>query len=181
MSEKFLIAECESGRLLLAKSGIGKYSAYNCTLEVLNRYRNIRAVFSVGIAGALSPDLKIGDIVVGNCIIDYRKGQPVEEKHSQWNAKVFFSDNIRYGKIISSDSVLTNRSKKQSLFLDTNGLCVEMESAGVIKACERNEIQFCGIKIISDLAEKRAVVEMLRSQMDVTVSLGKFIKNSLSL
>lgn len=69
----FFIAESENRMLVLAKSGIGKSSAAICTQMILKRYPKITYMLSVGIAGAIDPVLRIGDIVVSDRIIDYSK------------------------------------------------------------------------------------------------------------
>lgn len=53
-----------------AVSGIGKLNSYIATYELINKCRPDRVIFT-GISGAVSPELKIGDIILSDSITQY--------------------------------------------------------------------------------------------------------------
>lgn len=180
--KKWVVTECMYGRVLIIKGGIGKKSVYQCLEEITEKYAEIKIIFSVGIAGALSPSLHIGDIVVSNCIVDYSVDHPVEEHTSAWNIQreIQEKDFVYFGKTISSDTIVYDERDKQQLYSEYKGLCVEMESAGVIKVCNRKQIPFAAIKIISDYSNQKTFLTMLKTQDHVTDILGCYLKQLLT-
>ena len=63
VGSEFEIALGCDNEYLIAKCGVGKIVASKCTEYIISN--EISFVISAGIAGALSPALDIGDIVVG--------------------------------------------------------------------------------------------------------------------
>lgn len=169
------------GRIIIIKGGIGKKSVYQCLEEIIKKYTEIKMIFSIGIAGALSPGLRIGDIVVSNCIVDYSVNHPVEEHTCTWNIQreIQEKDFVYWGKIISSDTVIYDERDKRQLYSEYKGLCVEMESAGVVKVCIRQRIPFAAIKIISDYSNQKTFWTMIKTQDHVTNILGCYLKQLL--
>ena len=62
------VAELDGHQLVLAYCGMGMVSAAAGTQAVIERYAP-RAVLNYGCAGAHRPELLLGDIVVGTCVI----------------------------------------------------------------------------------------------------------------
>ena len=63
--------------VVLTETGIGKVNAALVTALALDRFR-VRAVIVSGVAGALDPDLGIGDVVVATRIIQHDYGRAVD-------------------------------------------------------------------------------------------------------
>lgn len=174
LNNKYEISVCNHPLCIIAKSGIGKKEAYNCLISILQVYPNIRQVLSVGIAGALFPYLSIGDIVMSNHIINYEENSYIEEIKSRWiHGECTQLDEITYyGKIVSSDVIVRSKEVKQKLYAMYQGMCVEMESAGLIGACNLRSIPFGAIKIISDYADEVSIYKIMKSQIRVCNKLG---------
>lgn len=178
------IAECNKGKLIIIKSGIGKLLAGKYTEYAIKKYKDIRHIYSTGIAGAISPDLKIGDIVIGNEVIDYAGSENISkymlEGDSETEIELLDERGIYRGKILSSDIIINDNSIRNAIYNCYGALCVEMESAGVFHKCVEYKIPFTAIKIISDNADGKAIISMLRAQKRVMDQLGAYIKRKLN-
>lgn len=190
-SSDCVISECNNREIIIVKAGVGKISASKSSKYIISKYKNISHIISTGIAGALSSDLKIGDIILGHTIIDYRQGNSTNVIKSIYNLKcdlvnkmeseqknIYLKDNdinLFMGKIISSDIIINNENIKQELYLKYDGCCVEMESAGVIKESNKAGIPFWVIKVISDFANENAVISIFKNQYELTDKLGKLL------
>ena len=119
------------------------------------------AIISVGVSGGLDPNLKPGDIVIGEKVIaddgsvyasdqyliraihdaylDFR----VEKKFEFWIADIFGADEI-------VDSVM----KKSALFQNHEAVAVDMESHGAARAAARAGAPFIAIRAIADPADR---------------------------
>ena len=51
-------------KIILSKSGIGKVCAATTTQFIIDHYKP-SYIINIGMAGGLSPDLKAGDVVIG--------------------------------------------------------------------------------------------------------------------
>lgn len=174
------ISECNNGRLLIVKSGIGKELAGRYTEYVIKKYKDITNIFSVGIAGAISSNIEIGDVVISDNIIDYSQNHVLNEYQSQHNKQFDRADmykcnnrNIHIVKILSNDILINDKKCKNVLYSEYGALCVEIESAGVIVECNRFSIPFTAIKTINDYADEKAVITLMRRQAKVADDLGQ--------
>lgn len=181
IQENIYVCESDIMKCIVTKCGIGKYAAAKCLNEILNVYSNISVVFSVGIAGAISPLLKVGDIVVGNTIIDYNAQMKAKIICSKWDITRYFEmePTVCWGKIISSDMPIQNEYLKEQLFCNYHAACVEMETAGIVRLCNEKKIKFAAIKVISDYANESLNKVSLKTQLRVTDKLGKYIYNTI--
>ena len=181
IQENIHICESDIIKCIVAKCDIGKYAAAKCLNEILNTYSNVSVVFSVGIAGAISPLLKVGNIIVGNTIIDYNAQMKAEIIRSKWDITRYFKMEpaVCWGKIISSDMPIQNEYLKKQLFCNYHAACVEMESASIVRLCNEKRIKFAAIKVISDYADESLNKVSIRTQLQVSDKLGIYIYNIL--
>lgn len=66
------------------------------------------------------------------------------------------------GKIITGDMPITNGLLAEKIRNDYEPLCVDMESAGIAQACNIFGIPFFVIRIMSDFANERSYINVLR-------------------
>lgn len=101
----------------------------------------VHAVLSVGICGALSDDLNIGDIVAGSAV------NGVEIPVPRCSAKHVV------GPIASIDCVAQTVEEKRRL-RETGAIAVEMEAAAVLERARRWGVPFFCIRAVSDVADE---------------------------
>jgi adenosylhomocysteine nucleosidase len=121
---------------------------------------------SFGIAGALDPSLRPGDLIIGSAVRT-RDGerQPVDQK---WLAHLTTHLGVaRIADVVGSTSIAATAEQKAMLHRDTGAACVDQESHWVADAAHANRLPFVVIRAIADRAGDnlpRAVLVGLDSQ-----------------
>lgn len=163
--------------VVISKSGIGKVNAARCAQIMIDRYR-VSSIINNGIAGGIAPNLKIGDICIGEYLIQhdydltpfgYGRGHiPKEgdrEKPTRFRAdeglvnlfeevssEVAIDNSVFRGTIVSGDQFIAETAKKEELYQEFNACAAEMEGAAIAQCAEYAGIPFVVIRVISDLA-----------------------------
>ena len=66
----FKTGQIEKNKIIVVKCGVGKVNAARVTQILIDTF-NVKCVINVGAAGALNPFLNIGDIVIGEKLIQH--------------------------------------------------------------------------------------------------------------
>lgn len=162
--------------IVVCKSGVGKVNAAVVTQILIDQFQ-VKSVVFTGVAGALGPDLEIGDIVISSsCMyhdmdvtaLGFAKGEIPYQEHSIFHAderlvqlaceagKKLYPLRVFQGRILSGDQFITDRLKVVALHTELSGLCTEMEGAAVAHVCSINDIPFVIIRSMSDKADGSA-------------------------
>jgi len=136
------LAHLSSYDLLLATNGAGPKRAAAAVDSALQAFEP-EAVVSIGFCGALSPDLRTADIVVGTAIAG--TDRKLQVPHS--------SAPHRCGPVCSIDHVAQTAAEKKQLYA-SGAIAVEMEAAGLAARAEANSLPFYCIKAVTDLADE---------------------------
>lgn len=115
------------------------------------------ALLSFGVAGALSPELSVGDIVVARGVID-EDGQRLESAET-WKTNVFdglttMNGAVKEGWIYGSDTEIGTARMKSELFQRSRALCVDMETHRMAQVAAISSTPFLAIRAISDDSER---------------------------
>lgn len=173
-------AWCQGNRWLVVCCGVGTQCAEQCANSVVDRYSDVSGIISAGMAGAMSPEIAIGDLVIGSDVLNYQLGVSPEEIKCNIPFPIQTPDIFCFrGKILCSSDFLNNKALKNKLYEAYKPLCVEMESAGVLRVCSQKSIPFAGIKVISDYADGGALKSILRRQFLVTEKLGQILSKCI--
>ncbi|ERI04090.1 5'-methylthioadenosine/adenosylhomocysteine nucleosidase [Aneurinibacillus aneurinilyticus] len=168
----------EDREVVLCKCGVGKVNASVCTQILVDTFQ-VGAVIFTGVAGALHPELEIGDIVVStDCqhhdmdvtalgfprgVIPFTDISIFRADKQLIDAAVKASEHAAEGKtmtgrILSGDQFIASRDTVRELHETMAGMCTEMEGAAVAQVCVMNEIPFVVIRSMSDKADGSAHV-----------------------
>ncbi len=144
---------------------VGKVESAMITQAVIDKF-NPKYIIHCGSAGAIAPDLNIGDVVCGIEYYehDFAFGVQVPLKASSTlieKIKDVYPE-VKLGSIISGDVLVKDEELKKNLFGRFNALAVDMDSAAVAKVCFENGVQFCALKVIVDTSGKSAQTEYER-------------------
>lgn len=167
----FIIGKIEKNRVVVVKCGVGKVNAARVTQLLIDKFE-VKCVINLGAAGALNPFLNIGDIIIGEKLVqhdfditafDHDKGYITgvgDFIYSDNNLVDRFSkvaklltDNtykIEKGIIATGDIFCTDIEMKNKIYTKFDADCVEMEGAAVAQVCYLDEIPFIVIRSISD-------------------------------
>lgn len=139
---------------------------------------NVKAVCFSGVAGALDSKLKVGDVVIGEKMLqhdmDVREFGLKKGEIPRMDTSVFLSNDrlmeivkeyklsnnkIYSGTIISGDQFISLKQAKQELAAEFNAMCVDMESAAVAQVCHRLDKKCLVIRSISDSVTDDSTME----------------------
>lgn len=155
-------------KIVLVKCGVGKVNAARTT-QILTDKFNIESVINVGSAGSLNNNLEIGDIVIGNEIVQHdfditpfghEKGYITDTgkffKSDEELVKRFRNVQIKGIKIVTGviatgDIFCTDLHMKEKIKQKFNADCCEMEGAAIAQVCYLNRVPFLVIRSISDI------------------------------
>lgn len=152
--------------LVLVESGVGKVNAARATQMLIDNY-DLSYVFNVGVAGSVSDDVNVLDIVVSDKLVqhdfditpfDHEKGYIpnvgvyVESSNELLNicTNVNVDTKIHTGVIASGDIFCQDEVMSKKIANKFNALCVEMEGASIAQVCYLCNIPFMVIRSISD-------------------------------
>ncbi len=115
---------------------------------------------SFGIAGALHPDLRSGDVIVADAVTE--EGGRTWLSHAAWSRALAPSDHVwegepgsvRLGAILGLDHLLCSPAEKAEAHLQSAALAIDMESHHVARAAAEHNIPFIAIRAISDRADE---------------------------
>ncbi|SHE43399.1 5'-methylthioadenosine/adenosylhomocysteine nucleosidase [Alkalibacter saccharofermentans] len=157
--------------IVLVKSGIGKVNAAMCA-QILIDVFNVEAIINSGVAGALHPDLDVGDIVIGTEVMQHDIdasifGDPrgvipgmdvsifkTDRRFLDACDTIKGSSRLYKGRILTGDQAIGDSATKEYLQSAFNGWCVEMEGGAIAHVCHLNKIPFMVIRAISDKANE---------------------------
>lgn len=165
-------------RVVVCKSGVGKVNAA-VTAQLLATAYDVEAVLFTGVAGALDPELGVGDLVVSlDCLqhdmdaspLGFARGVIPFQEQSVFAAdpelvrlaaecgEAVLPGRVRTGRVLSGDRFIADPEEAAALRRDFGGMCAEMEGAAVAQVCAMNAIPFVIIRSMSDKADGSAPV-----------------------
>jgi adenosylhomocysteine nucleosidase len=158
-------------RCIMAMAGIGKVNAARCTQLMIDRFTPDKIV-NLGSAGALHPEVRIGDVVISTTCIQhdidltafgFRKGFisetdgfiPADQELMELCAQAMKQTldgpfRIFTGPIATGDQFNNSTTRKTELFQEFGAYCIEMEGAAVAQVCALCQVPFVIIRSISD-------------------------------
>lgn len=168
----FISGKINNKDVVLLECGIGKVNAAIGTQIMIDRY-SPDVIINSGIAGSLSQDLKIGDIVVSIDCVQHdmdgtEMGDPrgeiwyTDEKRIDIPAdkatyeklfeccKVLKNVNIKTGRVATGDTFVASIDRRKFIADEFDALCCEMEGGAVGQVCYRNKVPFAVLRSISD-------------------------------
>lgn len=110
-----------------------------------------KALVSFGIAGALDPTLKPGDLIIAESVAMPGGGQLTCD--AVWRQRVMPKVSARGGMVAGRSIAAATRVEKGSLFQETGAAAVDMESHHVAEAASRHGLPFLVIRAIADTAD----------------------------
>ena len=158
--------------VLVSQCGVGKVNAAALTQTLV--LEGVTDVICTGVAGALAPGLKVGDVVISRDALQHDAdvrtlgyplgvvpGEPPSWSASEelYTAAVGAAEalgepgvEVVLGRVVSGDQFIADPGRGQFLFDTFGGVCAEMEGAAVAQVCSRAGVPFVIIRSISDTA-----------------------------
>lgn len=164
--------------VVIAKAGIGKVLSAAGTAAMLNRY-DISAVLFTGIAGGVSDETKVLDVVIATTLVQHDYGEITNDgfvwsegydgKDGYYSCdeglvslaydaavEVVGKEHVFQGVIATGDQFVASEEYVKKLQTDFNALACEMEGASIALVCHRYDVPFVVIRTMSDKADGQA-------------------------
>lgn len=151
-----------NGQTLLIVSGMGRGRAEQAAHKLVEE--NVDRLISFGSAGALSPELKPGDLVQPEEVRVAERKYPVNTCLSEPAKQRLGRQDIavRNGSMACVDKEIVTTGAKQELFRQTGAIAVDMESAGMLDAAEQEGLAVSVLRVITDSADMALPAAVLR-------------------
>jgi adenosylhomocysteine nucleosidase len=190
----FHVSTLHGHAVVLVLSGIGKVAAATTTALLLDRF-DVSAVLFTGVAGGLGNGVEVGDVVIGDALLQHdldaspifpRWQVPLTGK-SRFYADARWSDalaraaqasghTVHRGLIVSGDRFVSTTAESAALRAALpDALAVEMEGAAVAQVCHDFTRPFAIMRTISDRADDSAPRDFSRFVAEVASGLTRRI------
>ncbi len=164
---------------VVVQCGIGKVNAALCT-QIMCSVFGVSHLINTGVAGSLSAELDIGDILVStdamhhdfDCSpVGYAPGQvpgldvlafPADEKLAALAyeaAEGINPGHTKFGRVASGEQFIADKQVKDKIIAITGAKCTEMEGAAIAQVAYRNGVPFAVLRAISDKADDSAEMD----------------------
>lgn len=172
--------------LIVAQGGHGKVQFGIQTQFLLGSISGIKRIFCVGAAGGLGKELKIGDVVIADQVVehDYRVRFFKQELPRHFCDKEVASRLIKsgvgkefavyQGLIASGDEDVIDPHRAEEIYQQTGAMAVAWEGAGGARVGAFNKISYCELRGITDLP-------LEEKQIDFNIQVEVIMKNISSL
>jgi adenosylhomocysteine/aminodeoxyfutalosine nucleosidase len=184
-NNKYYEATYKGVDLVIAYSKIGKVFSTLTATTMIEHFGCEKLLFS-GVAGAISPNLKVGDLIVATKLSQHDLditafGHPfgyvpegavfieADKEMIALSKEVALSmgKNISEGVIATGDQFVANEEKKNWIGDTFNADALEMEGGSVAVVCDALNVEFFILRSISDAAD-----------MDASFSFDEFLETS---
>ncbi len=181
--------------------GIGKVNAAICTQTMIMKY-NPEYIINSGIGGGITSDTEIGDIVIGESVIQHDMdttafGDPkgLLDLPNGNRTELYCSEKLitcaqsicqrlgircHTGKIVTGDQFITKKQKRIELSEEFGAIICEMEGGSVGQTCYRADIPFIIIRAVSDNIEKSNHMDYLEFKKQCSELSAKIVIALLS-
>lgn len=136
-------------------------------------------IISIGIAGALSPDLDVGDAVIAERVVT---ANAAFETDAKWTARLAAAlPRARIGAILGRGAIADSADVKAALYQSSRADAVDMESHLAAGAAREYNLPFAALRVISDRADQSlppAVLVAMRP--DGGIALGRVLLSVLT-
>ena len=168
---EFISGKISDKDVVLLECGVGKVNAAVGTQIIIDLFKP-DVVINSGIAGSLTRDLTVGDIVISSDCVEHDinrtaleepRGQiwftnekridiPADAEVAQKLAECCrtLGAHVLIGRIATGDMFVTYRRQREFIAFEFDALCCEMEGGAVGHVCYMNKVPFAILRSISD-------------------------------
>ena len=167
---EFYEGTINKSEVTLVQCGMGKVNSARTAQILIDKF-DVERIINIGSAGAINPELNIGDIVIGEKLVQYDFDVSLidncDRGYIQGIGKFIKSDeqllNIcekvleenkdfktKIGTIGTADLFCSDKEFAKSIREEFGADCVEMEGAAIAQVCFLDNIPFLVIRGISD-------------------------------
>jgi len=135
---------------------------------------DIRGIISIGIAGALAPEMAVGDVVIAERVVT---ACDAFETDAKWTARIAARlPEATIGAVLGRNTIADTAEVKALLHDSSRAVTVDMESHLAAQAAHKHALPFAALRVISDRADQSlppAVQVAMRP--DGSIALGRVL------
>lgn len=189
---------------VVVQCGVGKVNAAMCAQILCSNFA-VTHLVNTGIAGSLSNELDVGDLLVSQDAIMHDfdctafgyppckvpgmdvTAFPADEKMMELAvaaAEQVHAGHIKLGRVATGDRFVCTREQKEKIIGRTEAQCTEMEGGAIAQTAYRNGVPFVILRAISDKADEEAQMDYPTFERqaahrcaDVTSKLAKLLRD----
>ena len=159
--------------IILIYSGAGAGNARKAAELAVSK--GATKLMSWGCAAALSPDLKMGDLVLADSLLNSDGTEiPVNATWHQHAKTILDSELAAYkGALFNSDTLVSTAEEKQDIFTKTGAIALDMESRAIAEVAQHYALPFLAIRAIADPSTMdlpNAVLKALNENGEVEIT-----------
>ena len=169
---KFWEGTINKVKCVVGQSGVGKVNAARCTQMMIDKF-NPTSIINIGSAGALNPELEIGDVVISTSCVYHDAditafGHPkgyitgIGDRYIKADENLINSCKkamdkvlnknykVLLGPVATGDQFYNDPEIKAELYKEFGAYCDDMEGTAIAHVCYLCKIPFVVIRSISD-------------------------------
>jgi len=198
---EFYIGIIGKKEVILTTCGVGKVNSARIAQILIDNY-NPDFIINIGVAGSVNNNLRIGDIVIGEKLVQYdfdltafgREKGEISDKVGKFiysdkelinkAENQFWRNNeikVVKGTIASGDRFVTETSLSKEIKDEFEADCVEMEGAAIAQVCFLDRVPFIVIRSISDSPNENNKVDFETFLHKATQNVASFINRFLGI
>lgn len=186
---------------VVVRCGIGKVNAALATQYTIDQF-NPQVILTSGVAGGISPQVSIGDIVVATGAqqhdfdarsFGYARGVIPRLQESLFPADARLAElaaaaaaeqlgahRVHKGLVVSGDLFVGSREQREEILrFFPAALCADMEAAAIAHVAALNRVPYLIVQAISDEADEQASKAFYQTLEDVLAGLNAVVDRLL--
>ena len=168
-------------RVAIVYSGMGFARARRATQALIDAHTP-PWILSCGFAGALRPEMNIGDIITADAVADTHG----HELASGLEMPADPGHGLYVGRLLTADAIVRTVAEKTQLAEQFGAMAVDLESLAVAQVCRDADVRFLAVRAISDDLSADLPPEMLSvvgesGSMRIGAALGSLWKRPSSI
>jgi adenosylhomocysteine nucleosidase len=158
------------GPVLVLETGVGTDRAA-AAVRWLMQHFSPKLIVACGFAGALSPTLKIGDVLLASEVVE-----PGEDDLHWRTAVPAELGDLPVGRLVTVAELAGRPAAKRTLARQTGAVLVDMESAAIAEACQARRVPCAVVRAISDAADTVLSPQLVALLSGGRVSLWRVLR-----
>lgn len=179
----------------VVQSGMGKVRAASMCQMIIDRYR-VETFFEFGFAGGLTDAVGVGDLVLINGVSELdvpnrpeiRKEQDVLRAHlfhrsassiNRFERSLSAASHVtlRKASVICGDMDIYDRHLRDTVAAKSGAAATNWESAAIVDVCAINNINYVGVRVISDSCVEADRGPISKARLDLLLeSTAAYVK-----
>jgi adenosylhomocysteine nucleosidase len=199
--------QLDGREVVVAAAGVGKVRAATTATLLLERF-GCRALVLTGVAGGLTADLAIGDLVIAERVIDIDYGRLTDTGRRVYQPGTLPLPGVRpdpgyllpadvterirarlaatrlratLGTVLTGDAFLASARLRDGLEARWSALAIEMEGSAVCGVAERFGVPWLVVRALSDRAGDESVTDFTASLSSAAAASARLVRELLPI